>query len=100
MARPDKERVNWSVLRNPTVPLVLGAGAASLQRQKSNPNPEVAIARNEAPLIANLTGDLLAAFGASAGVSPFITIADRAIIQVIIFLERARRAFNYALLQL
>lgn len=81
MMPPDKEGKSWPILRNPTVPLVLGAGAASLQNRKVPP-PEVPAATSKVPLLNNVTGDVLAAFGASAGVSPFITIVDRAIIQV------------------
>lgn len=66
------------LLGQPTTPLVLGAGAASLKRELPPPVP----VKHDTPLRMNLAGDLIAAFGASVGVAPFITIADRAIMQV------------------
>lgn len=77
MAKNGEERTK-GLLGHPTTPLVLGAGAASLKREL----PPVASARNESSLAMNLVGDIIAALGASAGVTPFITIADRAIMQV------------------
>lgn len=66
------------LLGQPTTPLVLGAGAASLKRELPPPVP----VKHGTSLRMNLVGDFIAAFGASLGVAPFITIADRAIMQV------------------
>ena len=76
---PAKERERTrGLLGQPTTPLVLGAGAASLKREL----PPPVAAKHGTSLGMNLVGDLIAAFGASVGVAPFITIADRAIMQV------------------
>lgn len=70
-----------NLVGNPTLPLQ-GAGAAAWPRNREYPSPKVSVVTNEASLLSNLTGDTLAALGASAGMVPFIIIADRAIIQV------------------
>lgn len=81
MARGSDRRTK-GLLGHPTLPLVLGAGAASLKRELPAP-ASVVSDKNETSLGMNLVGDLFAALGASTGVAPFITIVDRAIIQVI-----------------
>lgn len=77
MVARDEERTR-GLLGHPTTPLVLGAGAASLKRGL----PAPAAVKSEGSLGMNLLGDMIAAFGASVGVAPFITIADWAIMQV------------------